>query len=667
MFRALKLYTDGNIDLERVLASLVEFGYKRQEAVFEEGDFARRGGIIDIFPFTFELPIRIDTSPSSLDFVRDDPERVKRVEGSLTVNGERRRTIELEADKIISIKTFNPADGSLLWEHRMVIILPIRKLHSLKTATFTEEFPLENFLDLEIGDFVVHTQHGIGRFLGFQKIKVRDKFQDHLVIEYDRQEKLYVPTESMHLVQKYIAFQARKPKLYRLGTKEWLRAKERTRKGIQKLAWELLSLQAMRMSVSGFAYSSDSDWQKQFEVTFPYQETPGQIKATQDVKADMESPKPMDRLLCGDVGYGKTEVAMRAAFKAVMDNKQVAYLVPTTILAEQHYQNFSLRLKDFPINIQMLCRFKTKGEQKEIISGIARGRVDIVIGTHRLLSDDVKFKDLGLVIIDEEQRFGVRAKEKLKTLRLTTDVLTLTATPIPRTLYMSLMNAKDLSVINTPPQNRLPIRTVVVEYDEDLIRQAINRELARKGQVYFVHNRIKDIEKIKDKVSRVLPSGARLAIAHGQMPAKLLEKIMLDFLNAKIDILVSTMIIESGIDIPNVNTIIVDNAHAFGLSDLHQLRGRVGRFNKPAYAYLMIPKNEALDADAQKRLSAIQSYAHLGAGFKIAMEDLELRGAGNLLGVQQHGFILAVGFDLYCRLLREAISNFKKIGVYNYA
>jgi len=667
MFRALKLYTDGNINLEHVLSSLVEFGYKRQEAVSEEGDFARRGGIIDIFPFTFELPIRIDTSPSSLDFARDDPERVKRVEGSLTVNGERRRTIELEADKIISIKTFNPADGSLLWEHKMVIILPIRKLHSLKTATFTEEFPLENFLDLEIGDFVVHTQHGIGRFLGFQKIKVQDKLKDHLVIEYDRQEKLYVPTESMHLVQKYIAFQARKPKLYRLGTKEWLKAKERTRKGIQKLAWELLSLQAMRMSVSGFAYSSDTDWQKQFEATFPYQETPGQIKATQDVKTDMESLKPMDRLLCGDVGYGKTEVAMRAAFKAVMDNKQVAYLVPTTILAEQHYQNFSLRLKDFPINIQMLCRFKTKGEQKEIISGIAHGTVDIVIGTHRLLSDDVKFKDLGLVIIDEEQRFGVRAKEKLKTLRLTTDVLTLTATPIPRTLYMSLMNAKDLSVINTPPQNRLPIRTVVVEYDEDLIRQAINRELARKGQVYFVHNRIKDIEKIKDKVSRVLPSVARLAIAHGQMPAKLLEKIMLDFLNAKIDILVSTMIIESGIDIPNVNTIIVNNAHAFGLSDLHQLRGRVGRFSKPAYAYLMIPKNEALDADAQKRLNAIQSYAHLGAGFKIAMEDLELRGAGNLLGVQQHGFILAVGFDLYCRLLREAISNFKKIGVYNYA
>jgi len=667
MFRALKLYTDGNIDLEYVLSSLVEFGYKRQEAVSEEGDFARRGGIIDIFPFTFELPIRIDTSPSSLDFARDDPERVKRVEGPLTVNGERSRTIELEADKIISIKTFNPARGSLLWEHKMVIILPIRKLHSLKTATFTEEFPLENFLDLEIGDFVVHTQHGIGRFLGFQKIKVQERLKDHLVIEYDRQEKLYVPTESMHLVQKYIAFQARKPKLYRLGTKEWLKAKERTRKGIQKLAWELLSLQAMRMSVSGFVYSSDTDWQKQFEATFPYQETPGQIKATQDVKADMESLKPMDRLLCGDVGYGKTEVAMRAAFKAVMDNKQVAYLVPTTILAEQHYQNFSLRLKDFPINIQMLCRFKTKGEQKEIISGIASGTVDIVIGTHRLLSDDVKFKDLGLVIIDEEQRFGVRAKEKLKTLRLTTDVLTLTATPIPRTLYMSLMNAKDLSVINTPPQNRLPIRTVVVEYDEDLIRQAINRELARKGQVYFVHNRIKDIEKIKDKVSRVSPSGARLAIAHGQMPAKLLEKIMLDFLNAKIDILVSTMIIESGIDIPNVNTIIVNNAHAFGLSDLHQLRGRVGRFNKPAYAYLMISKNEVLDADAQKRLNAIQSYAHLGAGFKIAMEDLELRGAGNLLGVQQHGFILAVGFDLYCRLLREAISNFKKIGVYNYA
>ena len=631
MFKSLKLYTGATIDLDNILAALVDFGYKRQETVLEEGDFARRGEIFDIFPFAFELPIRI----------------------------------ELNMDEVASIKTFNPVDGNPVWGHKMVIILPVKKAYAFKTAAFTEDLPLENFVDLNIGDYVVHTQHGIGRFLGLEKIKVKDKPKDHLVIEYDQQEKLYVPVDSMHLVQRYIAFQVRRPKLYRLGTKEWLKAKERARRGIRKLAWELLSLQAMRLSMPGFIYSPDTDWQKQFEATFQYTETPGQIKATQDVKADMESPKPMDRLLCGDVGYGKTEVAMRASFKALMDNKQVAYLVPTTILAEQHYQNFSQRLRDFPINIQMLSRFKTKAEQKEIVRGIAGGTVDIVIGTHRLLSDDVKFKELGLVIIDEEQRFGVRAKEKLKALRLACDVLTLTATPIPRTLYMGLMDAKDLSVINTPPQNRLPIKTVVVEYDDDLIRQAILRELDRKGQVYFVHNRIQDIEKVKEKITKLLPSNIKIAIGHGQTPTKVLEKAMLDFLKAKIDVLVCTMIIESGIDIPNVNTIIVNNAQHFGLSDLHQLRGRVGRFNKPAYAYYMVPKRETLDTDAKRRLEAIQEFSGLGAGFKIAMEDLEIRGTGNLLGVEQHGFIAAVGFDLYCRLLREAISNLKKAGVYN--
>ena len=631
MFKSLKLYTGGTIDLDNILATLVDFGYKRQESVLEEGDFARRGEIIDVFPFTFELPIRM----------------------------------ELDMDKIATIKTFNPSSGEPLWEHKMVIILPIKKTRTFKTATFTEELPLENFVDLNIGDYVVHNQYGIGRFLGLGKIRVGDRYKDHLVIEYDQQEKLYVPVESMNLVQRYIAFHIRKPKLYRLGSKEWLRTKERAKRGIRKLVWELLSLQAMRLSVSGFAYSPDTDWQKEFEATFPFTETPGQIKTTQEVKADMESPKPMDRLLCGDVGYGKTEVAMRASFKALMDNKQVAYLVPTTILAEQHYQNFSQRLKNFPINIQMLSRFRTKAQQKEIVRGIADGSVDIVIGTHRLLSDDVRFKELGLVIIDEEQRFGVRAKEKLKAIRLTCDVLTLTATPIPRTLYMSLMGARDLSVINTPPQNRLPIKTIVVEYDEDLIRQAILRELSRKGQVYFVHNRIQDIEKVKEKIARPLPPNTKIAIGHGQMPANLLEKVMLDFFKAKIDILICTMIIESGIDNPNANTIIVNNAHHFGLSDLHQLRGRVGRFDKPAFAYYTVPKKEMLDTDAKKRLEAIQEYSDLGAGFKIAMEDLEIRGAGNLLGIEQHGFIAAVGFDLYCRLLREAIGNFKKAGIPN--
>jgi transcription-repair coupling factor (superfamily II helicase) len=633
MFKSIKLYLGGLFEREQLAGELVRFGYKRQEAVSEEGEFSLRGEVIDIFPFTFELPIRI----------------------------------VLESDKIASIKTFEPAQGNFLWEHRMAIILPFKKAVSHKALSFSEDFPLENFVDVNIGDYVVHNQYGIGRFRGLEKLKFRDKCEDNLVIEYDRQEKLYVPVSQMHLVQKYIALQARRPKLHRLGSKEWLRIKERTRKGIQKLAWELLSLQALRLSSSGFAYSGDTDWQGEFEKTFPYQETADQIKTTQEVKADMQTARPMDRLLCGDVGYGKTEVAMRAAFKAVMDNKQVAYLVPTTILAEQHYANFSQRLSSFPVNIEMLSRFRTHVQQQEIVARIKNGGVDIIIGTHRLLSEDVSFKDLGLVIIDEEQRFGVKAKEKLKSLRLTTDVLTLTATPIPRTLYMSLMGAKDFSVINTPPQNRLPIKTVVVEYDEDLIRQAILKEVNRKGQVFFLHNRIEDIEKIKERLTRILPPEIKMAVGHGQMHSCELEKVMADFLRSKIDILLCTMIIESGIDIPNANTIIVNNAHTFGLSDLHQLRGRVGRFDRSAYAYLLIPKNEVISTVAGKRLAAIQDYNYLGAGFKIAMEDLEIRGAGNLLGTQQHGFVNAVGFDLYCRLLREAVNTFKNLRKDQYA
>ncbi|MFA5361976.1 MAG: transcription-repair coupling factor [Candidatus Omnitrophota bacterium] len=627
MFKSLKFYTGCQVELDKILASLVELGYKRQENIADEGDFSRRGEIIDIYPSTFELPIRI-----SLDF-----------------------------DTVASIKTFVPRSGELLWEHRMVIILPVRSFHSFRTAVFSEEVPVSSFVDLSVGDYVVHNKHGIGKFLGLQKIKAQNKSRDHLVIEYERQEKLYVPVDQMNLVQKYVAFNIRRPKLNRLGTKEWLRTKERAKKGIQKMVWDILSLQAMRMSMEGFAFSPDSEWQKQFESTFPYQETPGQVKAVTDVKTDMESPKSMDRLLCGDVGYGKTEVAMRAAFKAVMDGKQVAYLVPTTILAEQHYQNFSSRLDDFPVKAQFLCRFWTAGEQKAILERVAAGAVDILIGTHRLLSDDVVFKNLGLVIIDEEQRFGVKAKEKLKALRLTTDVLTLTATPIPRTLYMSLMGAKDLSVINTPPGNRLPIKTIVVEYDEDVIRDAILKEVNRNGQVFFLHNRIHDIEKVREKLRKILPSSVRLGVGHGQMLPKELESVMSGFFEGRIDVLLCTMIIESGIDVPNANTIIVDNAHTFGLSDLHQLRGRVGRFDRPAYAFFLLPGRESIGTDARKRLDALQTYAYLGSGFKIAMEDLEIRGAGNLLGVQQHGFIAAVGFDLYCRLIRETVGTLKKV------
>ncbi len=630
MFKSFKLYINQNIDPEYLVKSLVDFNYKRFEQVSGEGDFSRRGGIIDIFPVSFELPIRI----------------------------------ELDNQKIVAIKTFNPENGQPLWQHNIVIILPHKSTTS-RSAVFSEEFPLKNFVDLNVGDFVVHNQHGIGKFLGMQKVQAGGVSKDHLVIEYDRNEKLFVPVDSMHLVQKYIAFHTRKPRLYRLGNKEWQRVKERTRKGIAKLAWELLTLQAIRLAGEGFKFSKDTDWQVDFEKTFPYQETTDQVKAMQDVKQDMESFKPMDRLLCGDVGYGKTEVAMRAAFKAVMDNKQVAYLVPTTILAEQHYKNFTQRLKNFPVRVEMLSRFRTTAEQNEIIKGLSDGSVDIVIGTHRLLSPDVNFKNLGLVIVDEEQRFGVKAKEQLKKLKTSIDVLVLTATPIPRTLYMSLMGAKDFSVINTPPQNRLPIKTVVVEYDTDLIAQAIKRELKRGGQVFFLHNRILDLEKVKERIARSLGVEARISIAHGQMPAKQLEQVMSDFISGNIDVLVSTMIIESGIDIPNANTIIINNAHCFGLADLHQLRGRVGRFNRSAYAYFLIGRSEMIDSVARKRLQAIEEHSDLGSGFNIAMEDLEIRGAGNLLGQEQHGFIVAVGFDLYCRLLKEAIANFKKVGILN--
>lgn len=626
MFRALKLYSGLVISLDDIFSTLLDFGYKRQDMVSEEGEFSRRGGIIDIYPLTFECPLRIELM-----------------------------------EKIVSIKSFSTATGKTLWGHNMVIILPIKKVPATKILAYHEEFPLDNTIDLNIGDYVVHLTHGIGRFLGIDKIKIGGSLVDHFVIEYDRQEKLYVPVSEMHLIQKYVAFNVRRPKkLSRLGTKEWLMIKERARRGIQRFAWEFLSLQAMRLSIKGFKFSQDTDWQKEFEDTFPYEETPDQIKATDEVKRDMESDKPMDRLLCGDVGYGKTEVAMRAAFKAIMSNKQVAFLVPTTILAEQHYQNFIYRLKNFPINVAMLSRFKTKSEQKDIIKELGRGAVDIVIGTHRLLSEDIKFKNLGLVIIDEEQRFGVKSKEKFKAIRLTSDVLTLTATPIPRTLYMSLMGVKDLSVINTPPSARLPIKTYVLEYDDDLIQQAILKEYGRRGQVYFVHNHIFDIAKIKERLLRFLPRGIRIGLAHGQMGSSELEDIMLGFLSGEVDVLISTAIIESGIDVPNANTLIVNNAHDFGLSDLHQLRGRVGRFNRPAYAYFLIPQKN-IGSNTKKRLEALASYTELGSGFKIAMRDLEIRGAGNLLGIEQHGFIASIGFDLYCRLLKETVGNLKNI------
>lgn len=626
-FRSITLYKDEEIDLNKLLSSLLEFGYGRQAKLTEEGEFVLRGGILDIFPLTFEYPIRL----------------------------------ELSDNKIASLASFDIVSGRRIFEHTLVIVLPKRKTSGVNLSHFSAEEPLENFIDLNVGDYVVHNQYGIGKYLGLQRVTSGAKASDHMVIEYAQGDKLYVPCDFMHLVQKYIGFERRPPRIYKLGSKEWQKVKNQAKKGIQKTAFELLRIQAARGAFIGYQFPKDTDWQRQFEATFLYEETPDQASSIEAVKKDMENGRPMDRLICGDVGYGKTEVAMRAAFKAVMGNKQVAFLVPTTILAEQHFQNLSLRLKDFPVNVAMLSRFRTRKEQEQIIKGIKDGSVDIVIGTHRLLSNDIVFKDLGLLVIDEEQRFGVKSKEKLKSLRLAVDVLSLTATPIPRTLYMSLMRIRDMSVINTPPKDRMSVETIVSGYDHRLIRQAIANELNRGGQVYFVHNRVLDIENIYEKVKRLSPQGARIMYAHGQMPSAELERAMLLFLRGQIDILVSTMIIESGIDVPNANTLIVNEAENFGLSDLHQLRGRVGRFSRQAYAFFLIRANDRLSKDARLRLEAISNYSELGAGFKIAFEDLTIRGAGNLLGIEQHGYINAIGFDLYCRLLREVVSEINPV------
>ncbi len=475
---------------------------------------------------------------------------------------------------------------------------------------------MNHFIEIQRGDYVVHNQHGIGKFLGIKNIAIADTVKTHLAIEYHGGDKLFVPTHDIRLVQKYVSFQKRPPRLFKLGSKEWGRVRKKIQKRLQRTAAELLHTQAIRASLKGNSYSADTDWQKEFERSFPFDDTPDQLKATQDVKKDMESSQPMDRLLCGDVGYGKTEVALRAAFKAVMDNKQVAILVPTTLLAEQHYYNFSMRLKKYPVNVAMLSRLRTKSEQSAIIKELIDGKVDIIIGTHRLLSRDIAFKDLGLIVIDEEQRFGVRSKERLKHFRLLADVLTLTATPIPRTLHMALTGAKDMSIISTPPQNRIPIETQVVSFNENLIKKVIEREIKRKGQVFFLHNRVEDIEQIARIVEKLVKE-ARVAVAHGQMPPKLLEKIMLRFLKGEVDVLVCTTIIESGIDIPNANTLIVNRADHFGLSDLHQLRGRVGRFNRQAYSYFIVPPKRALSAKAKSRIKAIEKYHGSGSGFQI--------------------------------------------------
>jgi len=513
---------------------------------------------------------------------------------------------------------------------------------------------ISSFSELNIGDYVVHENHGLGIYRGIEKVEVDRIIKDYIKIEYASKGFLYISATQLNMIQKYAGSDAKAPKLNKLGGQEWTKTKTRVRKAVAEIADELVELYAKRQLKNGFVYSEDTVWQKEFEEVFPYEETDDQLAAIAAVKSDMESTKIMDRLVCGDVGFGKTEVAIRAAFKAVQDGKQVAYLVPTTVLAQQHYNTFSQRFKDFPVRVDLLSRFRTKQQSDKTITDLKKGFVDVVIGTHRLLSKDVKFKDLGLLIIDEEQRFGVTHKEKIKQLKENVDVMSLSATPIPRTLHMSLIGIRDMSVIEEAPQERMPIQTYVMEHNDEIVREAINRELMRGGQVYYIYNNVSNIDEITANISRLVPD-ANVAFAHGQMSERMIESIMYDFMNGDIDVLVATTIVETGLDISNVNTMIIHDADKFGLSQLYQLRGRVGRSNRMAYAFLMYRRNKILAEIAEKRLQAIRDFSDLGSGFKIAMRDLEIRGAGNLLGAQQHGHMEAVGYDLYCKMLNQAV------------
>ncbi len=634
MFEYIQLYVEQRQPLNRLLQQLLQFGYERVDQVADPGQLALHGGVLDLFPATFEAPLRL----------------------------------EFDGARIVSMRSFNPKTLETLDRHTMVVVLP----RQVRT-TISLDMPFEAFLDLQEGDYVVHLEHGIGRFVGRATIETTrpptkafgggargaGHRKDALILEYADGDRLYVPVDQLHLVQKYVSFGAREPSLHTLGGEAWARAKTKVFVGASVYAKTLLETEAKRTALPGHAFSSDHEWQVLFERAFAYRETPDQLKATQDVKRDMERPRPMSRLLLGDVGYGKTEVAIRAAFKAVMDHKQVVVLVPTTILAYQHYRTFTKRMQGFPIQVEMLTRFQTDAQQRRIVEAVAQGQCDLVIGTHRLLSGDVRFRDLGLLIIDEEQRFGVKDKEHLKQWRTDVDVLTLTATPIPRTLYLALVGARDMSLITTAPENRHPVETHLVEEDDAMLRGWILKELQRHGQVYIVHNRVHNIHRVAQQLAQLVPQ-ARLGVAHGQMAEHELEQVMVGFIEGTIDVLVTTTIIESGIDIPNANTLVIRGADTFGLADLYQLRGRVGRFDRKAYAHLVVSKRATLTAEARARLEAMTEHTALGSGFKIAMEDLKLRGAGNLLGVEQSGHISAVGFDLYCRLLREAVQRLKE-------
>lgn len=563
---------------------------------------------------------------------------------------------------VITIGNIN--SGIELPLHRIAIVteqelFKKKQTRPRRSSNISNAERIKNYQELKVGDYVVHRNHGIGKYIGIETLEVTNLHKDYLLIQYAGDDKLYVPVDQIALVQKYVGSEGKEPRMYKLGGTEWQKVKRRVQSSVEDIADELIKLYAEREAQKGYAFEKDSELQREFELSFPYEETEDQLRCIEEIKQDMESQKPMDRLLCGDVGYGKTEVALRAIFKAVSEGKQAAFLVPTTILAQQHFQTMQERFQDYPLEIGLLSRFRTAKQQRETIDGLKKGIVDIVVGTHRLLSKDIDFKDLGILVVDEEQRFGVKHKEKIKQMKTNVDVLTLTATPIPRTLHMSMLGIRDLSVIETPPENRFPVQTYVIEYNRAFVKEAIERELARGGQVFVLYNRIEHIEKVARELDDLVEH-ARIQVAHGRMKESELEDVMLSFLEGESDVLVSTTIIETGVDIPNVNTLIVIDADHMGLSQLYQLRGRVGRSNRIAYAYFTYRKGKILTEVSEKRLQAIKEFTELGSGFKIAMRDLSIRGAGNLLGAEQHGFIDSVGFDLYSQMLKEAIDSRKE-------
>ncbi len=604
----------------------------------------------------------------SIAFLAADEERAKRIERIM--NDYEIDVVQSDGTKpltsgSIQILTVNLSNGFELPIERVAVVteeevFSKRVRRRRRTEKMSNAERIKSYSELKVGDYIVHVNHGIGKYLGIETLEINGNHKDYLHVKYAKNDTLYVPVDQIDQVQKYVGSEAKVPKIHSLGGSEWKRTKKRVQSSVEDIADELIKLYAEREASKGVKFDKDIEEQKDFEASFPYQETADQLRAIEEIKADMELERPMDRLLCGDVGYGKTEVALRAVFKAIMTGKQVAILVPTTILAQQHYETMRERFSEHPINIAVLSRFRTKKQQTETLKGLKNGTIDVVVGTHRLLSKDVVYRDLGLLIVDEEQRFGVKHKEKIKQMKANIDVLTLTATPIPRTLHMSMLGVRDLSVIETPPENRFPVQTYVVEYNAALIREAIERELSREGQVYFLFNRVESIERMAEQIKMLIPE-ARVAHAHGQMSEGELENVMLDFLDGQYDVLVSTTIIETGVDIPNVNTLIVYDADKMGLSQLYQLRGRVGRSNRVAYAYFTYQRDKVLTEVAEKRLQAIKEFTELGSGFKIAMRDLTIRGAGNLLGSEQHGYIDSVGFDLYSQMLQEAIEERKGI------